>query len=79
MEGAIELVNRPATSTSIRIRGVGTAISTMPVIERIERNEFDLIAVGRAHITNPDWAAKVRCGDLSSIKPFSVKDLKGLV
>ena len=49
------------------------------LVERIEKREFDLIAVGRAHITNPDWAAKVRRGDLASIKPFDVKDLKGLV
>jgi 2,4-dienoyl-CoA reductase-like NADH-dependent reductase (Old Yellow Enzyme family) len=38
--------------------------------ERMERGEFDLIAVGRALISDPDWAAKVRSGDWQSMKGF---------
>ena len=30
------------------------------LLERIERNEFDLIAVGRALLADPEWARKVR-------------------
>ncbi len=32
------------------------------LIERMEREEFDLIAVGRALLQDPDWAQKIRDG-----------------
>jgi len=38
--------------------------------ERMERDEFDLIAVGRALIANADWADKVRDGRLPELVPF---------
>lgn len=41
------------------------------LIRRIEREEFDLIAVGRALITEPDWPAKVREGHFDAMLPFS--------
>jgi 2,4-dienoyl-CoA reductase-like NADH-dependent reductase (Old Yellow Enzyme family) len=40
------------------------------LIRRMERNEFDLVAVGRALITDPDWVAKVRAGDWQNMKEF---------
>jgi 2,4-dienoyl-CoA reductase-like NADH-dependent reductase (Old Yellow Enzyme family) len=49
------------------------------LLERMSRNEFDLIAVGRALISNPDWVAKVRAGDTASLKGFSPRDLGELV
>lgn len=33
--------------------------SLAPLLERLERNEFDLIAVGRALLADPAWAAKI--------------------
>jgi 2,4-dienoyl-CoA reductase-like NADH-dependent reductase (Old Yellow Enzyme family) len=45
------------------------------LIRRMEREEFDLIAVGRALITDPDWAAKVRRGDNEGLKSFEVEAL----
>ncbi|WP_239807236.1 NADH:flavin oxidoreductase [Croceicoccus hydrothermalis] len=45
------------------------------LLDRMERGEFDLIAVGRALITNPDWAQKIRTGDLESMRAFSTADL----
>ncbi|SFK89633.1 NADH:flavin oxidoreductase [Streptomyces pini] len=39
------------------------------LLERLERDEFDLVAVGRSLLGDPEWAAKVlagRFGDLSS-------------
>ncbi len=44
------------------------------LIKRMAANEFDLIAVGRALIANPDWAKLVRTGEMDKIKTFS-KDL----
>lgn len=48
------------------------------LIRRMEREEFDLIAVGRALITNPDWPRRVRGGDFGSVKPFQTADLAHL-
>ena len=38
------------------------AASLERLIERMERQEFDLIAVGRALLSDPQWAQKVRAG-----------------
>lgn len=40
-------------------KGSGT-MSLERLIERIERDEFDLIAVGRALISDPNWTAKIQ-------------------
>lgn len=44
-------------------------------IERLEaciaRGDFDLIAIGRALIANPDWVQKVQAGRVSELKGFS--------
>jgi len=45
------------------------------LIARMERDEFDLIAVGRALITDPDWANKVAAGRLGELTPFSSEAL----
>ncbi len=37
---------------------------------RIDRGEFDLAAVGRALIANPDWPNLVRAGQFDAIKPY---------
>ena len=39
------------------------------LVERLEADEFDLVAVGRALIVDPDWAVKVREGR-NDFKPF---------
>lgn len=49
------------------------------LIRRMERDEFDLIAVGRALITDPDWANKVRLEKFESMKPFGRDALSELV
>jgi len=41
------------------------------LLARMERGEFDLVAVGRAMIANPDWASRVRDGDIAGLKPFA--------
>ena len=43
------------------------------LVERMEREEFDLIAVGRALISDPAWVNKVREGE--SLTGFDAKDL----
>ena len=47
--------------------------------ERLEREEFDLIAVGRALIADPDWVSKVRAGETERMKSFDPASLAELV
>lgn len=49
------------------------------LLERMERDEFDLIAVGRALITDPQWAAKVHRQELDSLNGFDAASLGQLV
>ena len=53
------------------VDGVPGSVSGLgDLIERMKRDEFDLIAVGRALIANPDWAEKLRAGRVSDLVPF---------
>ena len=38
---------------------------------RMERGEFDLIAVGRAILSDPAWVAKVQDGEMDKLLGFS--------
>lgn len=49
------------------------------LVGRIEREEFDLIAVGRALLNDPRWAVKVRTGDTAGLRDFSPSVLGELV
>ncbi|KTT73772.1 NADH:flavin oxidoreductase [Sphingomonas endophytica] len=49
------------------------------LVTRMERDEFDLIAVGRALISDPEWVAKVRAGDAAGLRGFEASALKELV
>lgn len=49
------------------------------LIERLERGEFDLVAVGRALITDPAWAAKARDGNAAGFMGFDKASLAALV
>ncbi|MBF7014723.1 12-oxophytodienoate reductase [Novosphingobium resinovorum] len=44
----------------------------------IERGEFDMIAVGRAMIANPDWAALVRSRETHKLRSFRREQLAAL-
>lgn len=45
------------------------------LVERMEKEEFDLIAVGRALISDPEWVLKVKRGDFDSIIPYTKESL----
>ena len=49
------------------------------LLDGLERHEFDLIAIGRALLANPDWAALVEAGALDRLRPFSRTSLSALV
>ena len=48
------------------------------LLQRMERNEFDLAAVGRALIANPDWPHLIRAQRIESIRAFSKGMLENL-
>jgi 2,4-dienoyl-CoA reductase-like NADH-dependent reductase (Old Yellow Enzyme family) len=54
------------------------ALSIDPLLERMARGEFDLIAVGRALIVEPAWAMKIRDGH-GTLKGFDASALGTLV
>ncbi|MFB6877488.1 NADH:flavin oxidoreductase [Streptomyces sp. NPDC056323] len=49
------------------------------LVARLERDEFDLVAVGRTLLANPDWAAKALRGELAQTVPYDPAVLKTLV
>jgi 2,4-dienoyl-CoA reductase-like NADH-dependent reductase (Old Yellow Enzyme family) len=75
--GSVTL-NEVFTTTSRSAEGAGvTGIDEL--IERLERGEFDLVAIGRSLIVNPDWPKLVRRGALDELKPFQKDVLQELV
>ncbi|MGI5401348.1 NADH:flavin oxidoreductase [Streptomyces sp. CA-135486] len=48
------------------------------LLDRLEREEFDLIAVGRALLGDPDWAVKTLTGRTDDLRPFTRDDLTTL-
>ena len=51
------------------------AASLGPLIERMERGEFDLVAVGRALLQDPQWVTKVREGLSDELRDFDPASL----
>ena len=45
---------------------------------RIAAGEFDLVAVGRALIGDPDFVRKIESGEQEAIRPFLRSDLAAL-
>jgi len=49
------------------------------LLERLERGEFDLVAIGRSLIVNPSWPAVVQRGAIDELLPFQRDVLAQLV
>jgi 2,4-dienoyl-CoA reductase-like NADH-dependent reductase (Old Yellow Enzyme family) len=45
------------------------------VVAMIETGRADLVGVGRAMLSNPDWGNKVRAGDYAALVPYDVQAL----
>lgn len=57
-------------------RGVSSEPASLDnLIERFEKKEFDLVAIGRPLISDPQWVQKIRAGRLSELKGFNKDDL----
>lgn len=46
-------------------------VSMDKLLDLFDREEFDLVAVGRAMLSNPDWARLVHAGRFADLKPYS--------
>lgn len=57
----------------------GKAVNIDKLIDRMNKGEFELAAVGRALIANPDWVEKVKQDDFDSMKAYDAKSLTKLV
>lgn len=49
------------------------------LVEKMQKGEFDLVAVGRALLSDPDWARKIGEGRLDEIKAFDKDAMTTLV
>jgi 2,4-dienoyl-CoA reductase-like NADH-dependent reductase (Old Yellow Enzyme family) len=59
----------------------GQAASTKGIddlLDRLEAEEFDFVAVGRALLQDPEWVAKVLADRLDELKPYDVAALQTL-
>jgi 2,4-dienoyl-CoA reductase-like NADH-dependent reductase (Old Yellow Enzyme family) len=48
------------------------------LLRLFDRGDFDLVGVGRALISNPDWVTQLRNGNQAALKAFSTADLAQL-
>jgi 2,4-dienoyl-CoA reductase-like NADH-dependent reductase (Old Yellow Enzyme family) len=49
------------------------------LLDRMDRGEFDLVAIGRSLIVNPDWPTLVKQGAINELQPFQREVLQQLV
>ncbi len=54
------------------------AASLDELFDRLERNEFDMVAIGRALLQDPHWAAKVKEGRFDALEDYRADALKTL-
>lgn len=48
------------------------------IVERLDKGEFDLVAIGRALLQDPLWAQKVKNGQFDALKTYEASALKTL-
>jgi len=64
---------------SLFTEGKGAGIANINgLIERLERGEFDLVAIGRVLLADPAWASKIRDGRINELIPFTPEAVKTL-
>lgn len=83
-----KLIGKPTiTVGSVGLNGdffgafAGEGSSTRSIddlIERLDKGEFDLVAVGRAILQDPNWANKIRQGHIDKLEQYSGEALATL-
>lgn len=61
------------------VGGEATSADISELLRRLEKNEFDLVAVGRALIANPDWVKLVQAGTTDALRTYDKSILAELV
>jgi 2,4-dienoyl-CoA reductase-like NADH-dependent reductase (Old Yellow Enzyme family) len=65
--------------TSLFVKGTRPNVVRLDaLLRRLEAGEFDLVAVGRALLTDPRWLEKIRDGRSDQIEAFTAHALKSL-
>ncbi|MET7600653.1 NADH:flavin oxidoreductase [Streptomyces sp. NPDC005481] len=60
-------------------QGEGSSVRGIDdLLDRLERDEFDLVAIGRALLQDPEWAAKVLAGRYDELKAYDAAALGSL-
>ncbi|WP_329268832.1 NADH:flavin oxidoreductase [Streptomyces pseudovenezuelae] len=75
--GSVGLDDSEFLSALIEGRGAANA-SLDRLVDLMERDDFDLVAVGRLLLSDPAWVAKIRDGRRSELRPFSAEALLSL-
>ncbi len=69
--GSVGLDGSEFTSFMTNTKEIAQPASLDALLTRFNAQEFDLVAVGRALLVDPEWAQKVRDGRQDEILPFS--------
>jgi 2,4-dienoyl-CoA reductase-like NADH-dependent reductase (Old Yellow Enzyme family) len=60
-------------------QGEGSPVKSIDnLLDRLEADEFDMVAVGRALLQDPEWAAKVLADRFDELKPYDAAAVKTL-
>ena len=76
--GSIGLATDLMTDFETLAVSAATPSTIRRVAEHLERDEFDLVAVGRAILADPEWVDKVRDRRFDELKGYSVDLMKTL-
>ena len=72
--GSVSLDSEFTSRTSLNANPTGID----NLIQRFEDNEFDMVAVGRALLTDPNWAIKIKNEQFNQLQPYTVEALQSL-
>lgn len=75
--GSVSLDNE-MISTLLEGGAAGTS-DVSEIVRRLENDEFDFVAIGRALVSNPDWPRLIAEGRAAELLPFSAANLTQLV
>lgn len=76
--GSVGLDQDFLTTFNPKFAGDTKLASLDRVTEGLQQGDFDLVAVGRGFISNPDWVKKVKEGRLDQLVPYSKDHLVSL-
>ena len=70
--------NGAAANTLFQAINTLAATSIERAIEDISKNKYDMIAVGRALLSDPEWVLKMKEGRLNDVIPYTKEALLNL-